>query len=72
MQTLQTWGKEKHNKLQYASAVILAFHQGIVMLIEKNKQEGAGRVGLDYTSSMATLCCVYDTSGKNCIVLAFV
>lgn len=47
MQKLQTWGKKKHSKLQYVYAFILAFHQSIIMLIEKkNKQEGAGEVGL--------------------------
>lgn len=63
MHKLQTWGKEKHNKLQYVCVFIPAFHQSIIMLIEKkNKQEGAGKVGLDYTSSMTTLYCVYSTS----------
>lgn len=58
---------------QIMSAFILAFHQSIIMLIEKkNNQKGAGKVGLNYPSSMTTLRCVYNTWGKNWVVLAFV
>lgn len=43
------------------------------MLIEKeNKQERAGKVGLDYTSITTTFCCVYNISRKNSTVLALV